>query len=322
MSLIDNKLIAFRYPSEIENFLNILKEKTVRRDPSRAVFDELYGILPATRTDWKDHSPMIEQWELDGVMTLRNEWNNLKMTLLSSGAHWYCTQVGMFKNSFAVELENSFNFEKYQEIYALSASLLEFLQSGYNNLLLKNTGIRNYIFEQQEKAESVSKRDLLSEIFITLLGQKLTENEEFDQNLFTRKAELIVSHIVGERAKCCISPMVRDLAGIAAVRGQKHELLEKEFYVPISLIWGFLANEKYMAVHQQESDTPYYFLEQYYPDQTIRISSVLPATPLDKTEMMILRDHDAYKQVFPDHKTALTFHRIACGIINKIGEQK
>jgi len=316
MPLIDNILINFHYSNEVEIFLNMLRDKTSHRTPPASVFDELYGILPPTKVVWLERSKDNNQWELEGTLMLSNEWNQLEMTLWYSGKHWYCAGISISDSTLVTELERPYNQDAYKEIFKLSSGVLEFLRTAFGCLLLKNAAIRKYIHEQQMNTVSADKRHLLSEILITLLNLKLHDDEQFNQNLFIRRAERMVYHIVSERAKYCVSPDCRELAGITAVRGG-YTLVE-ELYIPINLIWGFLANEQFMR--ENKTDTfPYYYLEHYYPDKKTEISSLYPASEQDKTGMIFHRNHDSYKQVFPDYEKALRSHRIAREILQSVG---
>ncbi len=317
MPLIDRTLTGYRYSEEIENFLNMFKDKTRRRQPNASSFDELYGILPPTVIHWIDQKRSEDKWGLMGSMSLKNDWNQLKMKFWHTEKHWYCSDISIFSTALTADLEPPLNQEKYKHIHSCSADILEFLMTGFTNPLLKNIAIRNYIFEQQEKAGSVTEKDLLSEIFISLLSLKLQENEIFNQDLFIKRAEHIVRHIVGERTKYCFSLETAELSGIAAARGSY--LLSDKIHIPINLVWGFLANETVRQEKQNPDGRPYYYLENYYPDRQVEITPLHQAGPEDKTEVVFHRRHDSYKQVFPDYETAFTFHRIAQEIIQKLG---
>ncbi len=317
MSLIDRTLAGYRYSDEIENFLNMFKTKTCRRQPSVSSFDELYGILPPTGIHWIDQSHPDDKWGLEGTMSLQNDWNQLKMDFWHTGKHWYCANISIFGTTLTADLEPPLNQERYKHIHACSAEILEFLMAGFNNSLLKNIAIRNYIFEQQKKATPTTEKDLVSEIFISLLNLKLRENEVFNQNLFVKRAECTIRHIVGERTKYCFSPETMELSGIAAARGSY--LLSDKLHIPINLVWGFLANETVKQEKQNPDGQPYYYLENYYPDRQVEITPLRSAEPDDKTEVIFHRNHDSYKQVFPDYETAFSFHRTAQEIIQKLG---
>jgi len=73
-------------------------------------------------------------------------------------------------------------------------------------------------------------------------------------------------------------------------------------------------------MRENKTDTfPYYYLEHYYPDKKTEISSLYPASEQDKTGMIFHRNHDSYKQVFPDYEKALRSHRIAREILQSAG---
>jgi hypothetical protein len=316
MPLIDNVLINYRYSKEIEIFLNTLRDKTCRRTPSESIFDELYGILPPTKVVWNKDSIYNNEWELDGIITLTNEWNQLEMNLWYSGRHWYCVRISIFGSVSEAELAPSFNQDTYKEIFMLSNDVLEFLRSAFGCQMLKHTAIRKYIYDWQENAMTPDKNDMMTEIFVTLLNLKLQNDEQFNQDLFVKRAERIVYHIVTERSKYCVAEDCRELARTCAGRGVYK--LADELYFPINLIWGFLANEPFM--HQNESEeSPYFYVENYYPDRRVEITPLLSASPYDRTGIIFHRNHDSYKQVFPDYETALRFHRIAREILQAIG---
>jgi len=313
MSLIDRTLISFRYSAEIESFLNMLRDKTKRQNSDTAVFDELYGILPPTKTSLLKRSFFKVKWGLEDIMTVSNAWNNFAATLWYSGSHWYCVEMKFFEQGCIAEFEPFLNREAYQDIFALSSEALEFLNAGFTNLLLRHTAIRKYIAEQQGKTSSLIKRDLISEIFITLLNLKLHEDEHFDQDLFIRRAERTVYHIVGERAKYFTTPDCRELAKVCAVRGAYK--VAEELYIPINLVWGFLVNDIFMDKEKNDGAIPFYFIENYYPHDKVEISPVHPASAKDKTGIAFRRTHDSYKQVFSDYETALSFRRSALEIL-------
>ncbi len=316
MPLIDNILINFRYADEVETFLNMLQERTSRRETSESVFDELYGILPPTKVIWTNNSHYNNQWGLKGIVTLSNEWNQLEMNLWYSGCHWYCVRISIFGTTLTAELESPLNQDAYKEIYKLSNGVLEFLRTGFGCLLLKNAAIRKYIYELQANAISPDKKHLLSEILITLLNLKLHDDEQLNQDLFIKRAERIIYHILSERSRYRTSPDCRELAAVSAVRGG-YTLVE-ELYIPINLIWGFLANEPFMRENKTDA-SPYYYLENYFPDKKADISPLYPALEQDKTEMIFHRNYDSYKQVFPDYETALAWHRIVREILRATG---
>ncbi len=319
MSLIDRTLTGYRYSDEIEKFLNIFKAKTCCRQPSISSFDELYGILPPTSIHWLNQKHPDDKWGVEGSMSLRNDWNQLKIDFWYTGKHWYCSNISILSTTLVANLEPPLNREEYKQIHTLSTEILEFLMTGFNNQLLRNIAIRNYIFEQQGKTASATEKDLLSEIFISLLSMKLREDEVFNQDLFCKRAERLIRQIAGERTKYCFSPGTMELSGIAAARGSY--LLSDKLYMPINLVWGFLANEAVVQEKRDPDNQPYYYLENYFPDKPIEISQLHPAGPNDKTEVVFYRNHDSYKQVFPDYETALSFHRIAKEITQKIGER-
>lgn len=318
MSLIDRTLTSYRYPEEIENFLDTFKAKVCRREPCLATFNELYGILPATQIQWITVDHADNQWGILGTMSLQNAWNQLRMEFWHTGKHWYCSDISFLSSKFTANLAPPFNGGKYKHIHLLSLEILEFLMDGNDNPLFRNAAIRKYIFEQQEKAKCATEKDLLSEIFITLLNLKLQGDEFFNQDLFVKRAGHIVRHVVGERSQYCVSPESMELAKSAAIRGSY--LLSDKIYMPINLIWGFLVNEHFMTEKKSFPEQPYYYLEKYYPDSRVEISPLHPAEAPDKNEIIIHRDHDAYKQVFPNYETAVRYHRIAKELITKIGE--
>lgn len=314
MPLIDQTFISFRYPAEIENFLNILRDKTVLQNSESAKFDELYGILPPTQTSWRKNSSCDAQWGLEGRMTVINAWNDFAADMWYSGTHWYCYEVKIFGQPHTAELEPFLNRDSYQEIFALSNEVLEFLSAGFSNQLLKCTAIRKYIAEQQGKTTSMTKRDLISEIFITLLNLKLHEREHFDQDLFIRRAERTVYHIISERAKYFTSPDCRELAKACASLGACK--MADELYIPINLVWGFLVNEPFLRKGRKPDAVSYYFLEHYYPNDKVKISPVYPASQRDRTGVTFRQTHDTYKQIFPDYDTALAFRQTAISILD------
>lgn len=322
---VDTFFAQMQYPQEIRNFLLEMKHKLQDRSPSEGIhtvcLDELYGLLPPTRIYWHtresrniDISIQIKLRTLDGVLEIANEWDRQRMIFWNVGTNFHCIQLELYGKILAPSQEGILNAAAFEELFQESQLRLELLLNASGNLLLRYPTIRAYFHKFLESNRHDDRSGLATELMITLMALKLTQAEELDQDLFYKRAQNHFAAIIRHRSEFCCSREQQRFAGVVALTGCYD--LQNEFSTPIYLMWGLLANEKYMRLEPAKSHLQYLVTEKYFPDGKVVIEEVRPVSPIETFSFHQYCRFDCYRQIYPDLETAQLCHDIAIQILH------
>ena len=332
MQLLNDILHHSVMPDEITFFLDSLLEKIKRSQAgkdgfSSLRFEELYGIIPGTiaarhgreSTDVKMQNAIV-QWNLSEILTLKNPWDGMTAAFWKQDGHYYCMAFHLFEKQWHVSTEPAINAREAEEFFPIAVRRLQLLASAFGNTPLRQLGIRRYVFDVLTKEKDKTLAQFYLEFFLTLFQLDLTCDELRNQDLFLKRARLHCEAIISQRAQCGVRDDFSQLGGCAAMHGCAPVF--DALYVPINMIWGFLANRKIMRELEMPLPGKFCFQERYDSKGNIELGEVMPVTDGKKSSFQFYRDRDCYTQVFPDYQTALVFHQIAAELLKKTQRRK
>ena len=323
MLLINDCFQTHVFDHRLQGFLLMLKRKAVHakltgKGCRTAVLDELYGITPPFKIVWhlaadKEYHRTIKEWGLAGVMELTSEWDRLHLKFWQYAGKFHCVFFKFLNLELEMQTEPGFLPERFIEIFQLADRRLRLIRSALSNPVLKSVGVRNYICDFLQQEPDVEKRYFLMELFVTLLELSLTREEETNQEIFRNRAHHYLRNIILSRAESDADESRRAMAGSLALRGCGQ--VEAELATPISMVWGFLANQKHFASEIEKSPEPARYCERYFSDGRVEIGEITPAARGEKSELISLPRYDLYAQVFPDYETAMMSRNAALDIL-------
>lgn len=331
MLMINDCFQTHVFKPQLQGFLTMLKHKAshgtrLRKGLHTARLDELYGIVPPFEIRW--HLPsgeafqqQIREWGLSGVLELSCEWDNLRLEFWNYAGKFHCVQIDLMGSVTKIQTRPVFQPELFINLFHQAEKRLNLIYSAYSNTFFKITGVREYICNFLQREPDTIKRNFLIEVFITLLAQKLTKEEEQNQNAFGNRANHFIQNIIRYRAEALsATQLYKTMFGVLALRGCLK--MDEELMNPVSMIWGFLINQQYYQDQIDKSEDPACFCERYYPNGKVHIGEITPVTKGEKSEMMILPRYDLYKQVFPNYETAIKCRNVALDILRRNQKQK
>ena len=324
---IDTFFTQMQYTQEIRDFLQEMKRKLLERDPLDGVhivcLDELYGLLPPTRMYWHTQESgnpnialQIKNRSLDGVLEITNDWDRQRMVFWGVGNHFHCVSLELYGKVLAPPQEGILNATAYEELFRESGQRLELLAGAFGNLLLRYPTIRAYFNQYLNNNLHDDRLGLATELMITLMGLKLTPEEELNQDLFHQRAQNHFAAIIRHRSEFCSSREEQRFAGVIALSGCYE--LQSDFSASVYMMWGLLANEKYMRSEPEKSRLRYLVTEKYYPDGKVEIGDVLPVAANEEFSFQQYRRFDCYRQIYSDLKTAQLCRKLATNILHPV----
>ncbi|MDD5596459.1 MAG: hypothetical protein PHV82_00855 [Victivallaceae bacterium] len=325
MSILNEIMNRYAMPDKIRNFLDSIEEKIARKQTEpqgchSLKLDELYGILPETRairhtreTPDENLRAVISQWNLSEILILQNPWDDLNVTLWKQDGRYYCMKLKLFEKEWNVSVEPAVNHQEAEEVFPIVSRRLSLLASAFGNTPLRQLGIRQYIHEVIKCVGNESKRNFYLEFFLTLFHLELTAEELANQDIFLKRAILHCKSIIAMRSRCGVKTEAAKMAGMAAARGI--EALLDELFIPINMIWGFLANRKALENLSIPASGRFCFREYYDTKGNIELGEIFSVSEREKSVFKIQHNRDCYTQVFLDYQTALTFRNIALKLL-------
>lgn len=332
MSILNEIMSRYAMPDSIASFLDSIQEKIARKQAEpqgcRSLkLDELYGILPETNavrhnreTPDENLRAVITQWNLSEILMLQNHWDDLNVTLWKQDGRYYCMELKLFQKEWTVSVEPAVNHQEAEEVFPIVSRRLSLLASAFGNTPLRQLGVRQYIHEFMRRAERESKRNFYLEFFLTLFHLELTAEELADQDIFLKRAILHCKSIIAIRGRCGVKTEAAKMASMAAARGIG--ALLDELFIPMNMIWGFLANRKVLENLSIPARGRFCFHEYYGTQGNIELGEIFPVSEQEKSALKIQQNRDCYTQVFPDYQTALTFRNIALTLLQSQHKNK
>lgn len=325
MSLLKEQLFRFIMPDEVEMFFNSILEKIDKSRPDDTYhalkLDELYGILPGTvaaRHGRKTADPVfrsaIEKWNLSEILTLKNSWDDMTAVLWKQDGHYYCTALQLFDRQWRISSDPIIKIGDAEALFPVAVRRFQLLSSAFGNTPLRQLGVRQYIHDILNRQSNNTERHFCLEFFLTLFQLELSTDELRNQDLFLERARLHFQSIVSFRSGCGVMPEFSRMAEIAAVRGSGD--LFYRFYIPVNMVWGFLANRKVMNSLGASPEGEFGFYEYYDTKGNVELGEIFPAAQNRKSSIQFQHDRDCYIQVFHDYQTAQMFRSIALKILH------
>ncbi|MFA6714640.1 MAG: hypothetical protein WCS27_04650 [Victivallaceae bacterium] len=332
MPILNEIMNRCAMPHEVETFLDSIQKKIARQQTEpqgrgSMKLDELYGILPETNASCHNRETpdenlreVIVKWNLSEILTLENQWDNLCVTLWKQNGRYYCTELKLFQKEWGVYAEPALNHQKAEEVFPIASRRLSLLASASGNTLLRQLNVRRYAGGIIRRVKNESKQNFYLELFLTLFHLELTAEELANQDIFLKRAILHCKSIIAMRSRCGVKTEAAKMASMAATRGIG--ALLDELFVPMNIIWGFLANYRATENLLIPAKGRFCFREYYDTRGNIELGEIFPVSGREKSDFKIQWNRDCYTQVFPDYQTALMYRNIALTLLQSQHKNK